>query len=145
MKKKLFVAIFIFTLALISCNKDDTPTEKIDKYVGSFTGSWKEYKCSDTLLLTKELTNAVFKTTKVSSTNLTGSVNDSKGNLLFNFGGSLSSANGDTLYISQFLYNGEGHIGQGLIVNSKLDVVFGALSCKNKDGAIRVTKEFIQN
>ncbi|MGE5355265.1 MAG: hypothetical protein ACM3PT_03435 [Deltaproteobacteria bacterium] len=143
MKNLLFILAGLVFISFFGCG-DDEPTKSIDQFVGSATGKYYTYKCSDTLIIQETKENAVVKIEKQDDTNLTGNLTDGTGKSIYSFKGFLKSATSDTFYITNFILNSLTYTGQGIKKNGKLNIVFGNSGCK-VGNSYRITGEFKQN
>lgn len=143
MKNLIFI---LFALVFISfgCGEDE-PTQAIDQFVGSATGNYYDYKCSDTLIILNTKANSVAKIEKQGDTNLTGTITDATGKSIYTFQGSLKTASSDTFFITNFVLNSLTYTGYGIKKNGKLNILFGNSGCKVGTNSYRITGEFKQN
>ncbi|MBK7096208.1 MAG: hypothetical protein IPH57_14640 [Saprospiraceae bacterium] len=140
------ILLILLGLVFISwgCGKDE-PSKSIDQFVGTATGNYYDYKCSDTLIILNTKSNSVAKIEKQDDTNLTGTLTDGTGKSIYSFKGVLNSVTSDTFYITNFVLNSLTYTGQGIKKNGKLNIIFGNSGCKVGANSYRITSEFKQN
>ena len=143
MKNLLFILLGI-TFLSFGCGKDDEPKDSIDNFVGTITGALTDYTCATPTTIEKIYDNATFKSEKIDTKKLSGSISDKNGTQLFAFIGVLATETSDTLQILNFTSNSKTYFGQGVKNSGKLTLIFADNDCPHPNGGYQVVREFIQ-
>lgn len=142
--KKLLLLLFSISIIAASCAKDEEPANPIDKFIGTVEGNLKEYSCADSPVILNTLENVKAEITQEDDTHFNGKLNDSDGNKILSFSGTLDSSDESKFDIPNFVYNSDTLFGGGNITNNKMTISFAAFSCPKGTNTYQVTREFKQ-
>lgn len=141
---KKFFFLFSLVVLLAACGKDKEPERPIDKFIGEFKGDFREYKCSDTLIVENTFENYRVITTEKSENSITGKLLNEAGKTVFNFIANLEADKNSEIRITNFKYGSETLFGPGKIISGKLNLQFATDKCPTGGNSYRVTREFSQ-